>query len=82
MKLEAFKALHGIEQLEFKTSKKTGKRVVVNTIIPIVISKDCKLNEELFIGEYHTKTSTGYDGPKIWSIHNESGWKDDGNGTL
>ena len=80
MKLTAFKALHGIEQLEFLTSKKTKKRVVVNTIIPIVISEKCDLTKELFISTYKTKTETGYDGPEIYSIHNEGGW--DAGGTL
>tara|TARA_R110000868_G_scaffold301561_2_gene561972 strand:- start:3301 stop:3543 length:243 start_codon:yes stop_codon:yes gene_type:complete len=80
MKLTAFKALHGIEQLEFKTSKRTGRRVVVNTILPIVISKNCDLTDltkELMIGLY---TSTA--GTEVYSIHHEGGWMDNGDGTL
>lgn len=77
MKLEAFKALHGIELLEYKTSKKTGRKVVVNTILPIVVSKNCDLTKELMIGLYTTTA-----GGEVWSIHNEGGWMEDGDGTL
>jgi hypothetical protein len=73
MLLEAFKQIHGIVSIRWMSSKKTGRRVSMNTMLPIVCTKNeaFDLKKTLYINECTTT-----DGSTIWVVSNQDGWND------
>lgn len=73
MLLQAFKEIHGIVSIRWMSSKKTGRRVSMNTTIPIVCSKNPEftLKKTLYINE-----CTATDGTSVWVVSNQDGWND------